>query len=406
MKICFVTGSVFSLGGIQRVLTVRANELSKNYEIDILCTNKNIKINRELYNLDKNINININLYENLEKYNFIYKLINKIIKTINKYTNIFNNKFFEIILLNSIYPKYVRKKFINYFNTNNYDLVIGVADYYSLLVASIADELDCKTIGWQHNSYEAYFNNKYRYLWNLDKIFEKYIKKLDKYIVLTEYDRKKFIEEKNIYSVVIPNPKSFKSRQKSTLNNKQFLAAGRLNYQKGFDLLIESFQLFSKINNKWNLVIVGEGEEKENLNNLINKYGLSERVKIHEFTDDIQKYFLNSSVLLLSSRWEGMPMIVLESLEMGVPVISYDISAVTQIVTNEREALITKKFNINEFANNMIRVAENSDIIKEMGKNSLIRSKDYDIEVIINKWNDIFFDIFKGEDYEIKKREL
>ena len=114
MKICFVTGSVFSLGGIQRVLTVIANELSKNYEIDILCTNKNIKINRELYNLDKNININ--LYENLEKYNFIYKLINKIIKTINKYTNIFNNKFFEIILLNSIYPKYVIYIFIWFTN--------------------------------------------------------------------------------------------------------------------------------------------------------------------------------------------------------------------------------------------------------------------------------------------------
>ena len=67
---------------------------------------------------------------------------------------------------------------------------------------------------------------------------------------------------------------------------------------------------------------------------MINIYKLEVRFIVKSFTNNIKDYFLNSSVLLLPSRWEGMPMIVLESLEMGVPIISYDITAVKPLITN------------------------------------------------------------------------
>ena len=92
-----------------------------------------------------------------------------------------------------------------------------------------------------------------------------------------------FKKEKNIECQVIYNPRSFNSKEKSKVNKKQFLAAGRFNHQKGFDLLIESFNTFSKTNDNWKLVIVGEGKEKIKSFNLIEDMSKECRIKSREF---------------------------------------------------------------------------------------------------------------------------
>lgn len=381
MKICFITGSVFSLGGIQRVLSVIASELSKDikYDIEILCTNDKFIENRGIYNLSENVKVDIN--PSLESTNFI----NKSIKRLNKYTGILNNKITEKFLLNAIYSQDTRERFIKYINEKQYDVVIGVADYYSILLGSIADKVTAKTIGWQHNSYDAYLKTKNRYCWNLGYIFNKYINQLDKCIVLTNYDKNKYKEDMGIDCEVIYNPRSFKSEKKSSVTKKQFLAAGRFNYQKGFDMLIESFNLFAKKNNEWQLVIVGEGEEKEKIEALINKYNLNNRIRIDNFTDNIQEYFLNSSVLLLPSRWEGMPMIVLESLEMGVPIISYDITAVEPLIVHKENGIIVEKYDIEKYSEEMLNMVEKYNL-KEMSVKAINKSKNFSIENISNEW--------------------
>ena len=142
------------------------------------------------------------------------------------------------------------------------------------MLGCIAENLNSKVLGWQHNSYEAYLKNKGKYYWNLDVFFNEYINKLNDYVVLTKHDQEQFLLEKNMNSTVIFNPRSFTSNEKSSLNKKTFLAAGRFTYQKGFDLLIESFNEFVKNNSDWNLVIVGEGEERHKIENLISSYNL------------------------------------------------------------------------------------------------------------------------------------
>lgn len=387
MKICFITSTVFTLGGVQRVVSVLANELSKKHEIDILCTSDNSLVNREIYGLNENIKINIepNLWnENIK---------NRIIKKINKETNLLNKKRYVSILTNEYYNKKTQQNFVEYINSKKYDVVIGVEGKYSILLGIISDKLNCKTIGWQHNSYDAYMKNKKRYYWNQDILFEEYIPRLDKYLVLTEYDQKMFLQEKNIKSSVMYNPRSFKSKDKSKVNKKQFLAAGRFKHQKGFDLLIESFYEFCKYDKEWNLVIVGEGEDKEKILNLIDKYGLEKRVKIDNFTNDIKNYFMNSSVLTLSSRWEGMPMIVLESLEMGVPIISYDITATQQLIEDKKEGLLVNKYDTIKFAEAMKIMADSQHLREEMSKNAINKSTEFDIENIAKQWNEMFLEI-------------
>lgn len=386
MKICFITDDIFTLGGVQRVVSVLADNLSNEYDVTVLCA-KNTKINRKLYNINSKLKIDVK--PEIFKVNILDKAIRKIIKDINKKFGFFNKEKYCEFLANVYYPKKIRRNLLNYFNANNYDVIIGVEGIYSILLGYMSNDIKCKTIGWQHNSYDAYLNNENRYYWNLDILFEKYIKKLNEYIVLTEYDKNMFEKEKNIECKVIYNPKSFKSKDKSALKNKQFLAAGRFTEQKGFDLLIQSFNLFCKKNSDWNLIIVGEGEEKTKIEELINKFNLNDRIIVEGFTDNIKKYFLQSSVLLLPSRWEGMPMIVLESFEMGVPVISYDISASKQLITNEKEGILVDKYNIERFSQAMLEISDNYELRRSMGNMCLKKSEKYDIENIISFWKEI-----------------
>ena len=393
MKICFITNELFSLGGAQRVLSVLANNLVQDYEVHIAWTSNNPTIDRSLYDLNPKIRLhnNRNLYSK--------KPINKILRGLNKVTGIFNKEIFEFTFKEIAYPKKLREEYINYINNNNYDLVIGVGGYFSLILGMISDKVKAKTIGWQHNSYEAYLENRYRYYWNEDILFEKYIPKLDRYIVLNNHDKEKFKKEKNIECQVIYNPRSFDSKEKSKVNKKQFLAAGRFNHQKGFDLLIESFNTFSKTNDDWKLVIVGEGKEKLKLIEKVNKYKLGDRIIFENFTNNIKEYFLNSSVLLLPSRWEGMPMIVLESLEMGVPVISYDITAVEPLITNGKEGIIVKSFDKDEFAIAMEKIVSSFNLIKDMSKECVIKSREFDVENIRDKWIELIDELAEVKQY-------
>lgn len=391
MKICFLTKTIFDLGGVQRVLTVVASGLSKTHDVTVLCTDGECPLNRSLYNLDEKVHVDIN--PDLLHKKILSKCFGKLMKDINSYTGMFNNNVLKNILIEAYYPLKSRKKLIKYFNDNKFDLIIGVEGFYSILLAIISSSLNCKTMGWQHNSYDAYLKNKHRYYWNQDIFFDLYLKNLDKYVVLNNYDADRYLQEKNIKCDVIYNPKSFVSKEKSYLSKKQFMASGRFNYQKGFDLLIKSFYDFSKKNKDWNLVIVGEGEEKNKLLSMIAKYELQDRVRIDGFTDNIKKYFLESSVFLLSSRWEGMPMIVLESLEMGVPVISYDITAIQPLVEDGKEGFIVDKYNTYEFSEAMLKLSDSYELRLKMAENISIKSKKFDIDHIIDKWNKVISDI-------------
>ena len=388
MKICFVVDNIFNLGGIQRVVSVLASKLAEENDIDVLCLNKRCKVDRSLYNISEKVNVQIE--GKLLNNNKLTKLYSLIIRSVNKRSNLINKQKFIGLLTQAYYPKEVQDKFIAYFNYKKYDVIIGVAGYNSLLLAIISDKLNAKTIGWQHNSYDAYLQTKERYFWHQDLLYNEYIPKLDKYLVLAEYDKMMFLKENNIESIVMYNPRSFSSQIKSDVCKKQFLAAGRFNHQKGFDLLIDSFYEFSKKNNDWNLLIVGEGEERSKILEQINKYKLNDRISVEPFTDNIKQSFLDSSVLLLSSRWEGMPMIVLESLEMGVPIISYDITAVEALIDNKKEGLIVEKFDAEKFAVAMHKISESYEMRCKLSINAIKKAKQFDVSNIVEQWNQLF----------------
>lgn len=111
------------------------------------------------------------------------------------------------------------------------------------------------------------------------------------------------------------------------------MAVGRFSHQhKGFDLLIEAFHIFAEENKDWTLDIVGEGVEEPMYHKLIKEYQLEERITIHPFTNHIQKFYGEAQVYILSSRWEGMPLVLMEAMSHGLPIISSNLPICEEIM--------------------------------------------------------------------------
>lgn len=389
MRVCFITNTAFNLGGVQRVLSVLANELSTNYNITILCTNGDYKVNRELYNLSKEVQVIIN--EELLKKNLCSKIYSKLLRILNGKKGLLNRNQFTNLLTEAYYPTEIQNRFINYFNLKDYDVIIGAEGYYSLLLGIIADKLNSKTIGWQHNSYDAYFNTPYKYNWKQNKIFKVYLKKLDRYIVLTNDDKRLVDKNFRINSNRIYNPLSFTSDKKANCDEKSIICVGRLaQEQKGLDLLIEAFYKVSLIHKDWILYIVGDGEDKEKLNELICSFKLENKVKIEISTNNIKEYYLRSSILVSSSRWEGFGLVITEAMECGLPVIAFANSGPKEIINKPNEnGILVSCGDIEGLAKAMIDLIENEEKRKKISREAIIRAQDFSIIKIYDQWNEM-----------------
>lgn len=389
MKICFITNSIFSYGGVERVVSVIASSLTSYHEVDVLCTKDTFPIKREMYNLNPKVNINID--SNIKKVNNSSLLFSGVGRKLNKKIGILNNKMLLPLLEKSYFPKQIRENFTKYLNNKKYDVVIGVEEYYSLLLGIISNNLNSKVIGWQHNSYYAYFNTPNKYSWKQDKLFEAYIKNLDRYIVLTDEDKR--VVEKMFFVKCdrIYNPLSFTSDLKSKCTEQNVISVGRLvKDQKGFDLLIKAFADIAPKCKEWTLKIVGDGEEKENLNNLIHKLNMEEQVKIESFTNHIEEYYLNSSIFVSSSRWEGFGLVITEAMECGVPVVAFENSGPKEIINKRNEnGILVPRNNISALSKAILDLIKDEEKRKKISKKSIERAKDFRCENIINEWNKI-----------------
>ncbi|MCC3862738.1 glycosyltransferase family 4 protein [Terrisporobacter petrolearius] len=388
MKIAFLTDDIFSNGGVQRVVTTVSNLLSETYEVDVICTNKNINIDRQKYGLSQNVRVIHNPIYNSNKLN---RHMVKFIRGVNRLTNILNNKYLVDILQKSYYSKELKIKSIDIINENKYDVVVGCEGFYAILLGIIKPNLQCKTIGWSHNSYEAYLENKNRYYWKRDILFKKYMAILDKNIVLTKSDKNKYLDELGIKSDVIYNPLSFRCCEKSELKSNVIIGAGRLSAQKGFDNLIKSFYIANKDrSDKWELWIIGDGEDEGILKKLVDSLNISNCVKFIPFTKEIDTYLKQASIYAMSSRWEGFGLVVTEALEAGLPVVSFNESGPKEILDGFNCATIVDQGGIVQFAKALIELMDNYSIRKEYSYNGLKRVKVFYGENIVNEWINIF----------------
>lgn len=377
MKILFLTDSITTLGGVQRVTSIIVNELSKSNNITVI---SRCDCSKRLYYIDPNVEVLS--FSNLG-INFYFNYYEKALKIINRFTGILD----RVGMKSEYYPKRYQKEISEYININKFDVVIGVQGYWAYFLGCIRKRVNCKLVGWQHNSYDAYFNTKNRYYWHQSRISKSLICKLDEYIVLNEYDQELFRKHMNINVAYIYNPKSFDTDSPSDLSHHKFIAAGRFSYAKGYDLIIKAYKKYCSLTeNSWPLEIIGAGEEESKYKRIIHDLQLDDNISVLPYTNDIQSSFRMASCLLLSSRWEGMPMIVLEAMEMGVPTISFDIQAIKPLIQDDWNGLVVEKNDLDSYAKAMYIISTNEELRNKYANNSRIKAKEFSIDYISQIW--------------------
>lgn len=387
MRICFYCDSIFSFGGVQRVLSVIAKELSQRHEVTIVTHDDPSMKDISMYDLQESeIEYQFINYPDSPFYEYLpskfYSLLYKKILP--------QNNFFSNLYRYSSFPRRKRLYLIHLLNKGEYDVIVGVHAFLSLYLANIKDSLNGKVIGWMHSSYDAFFQIKSPYLKDLKQYFSFMIPRLDQIIVLSFYDQRRYLTDLKFKRppIVIYNPLTIKSDFSEYKNNKTFLAVGRFSHQtKGFDILIKAFALFAKNNQDWKLSIVGDGPEKNYLFSLIAKYELESRINLHPFTKKVEDYFKKAGVYVLSSRWEGFGLVLLEAMSYGLPIISSDIPVAEELLKDQGCAILFKNESILDLCEKMEEIA-NKEIeeLNNMSEISLSYIKDFSINKIVMQW--------------------
>lgn len=385
-KICFLVDSIFSFGGVQRVTTVIAKELAKTYDVTIVSFDNPNTLDTSLYNLnDANINYRFFSYPSVGSfYNKICKAYSGLYQ---KYS--FQSKWASDLYAYSSFPTPLRKALTKKLLNGQYDVIIGVHAPLAGRLATMKKSLpNVKCIGWIHNSFEALFSDSFIYIGAARKrhyVFQ--FRKLDDTVVLCEHDAETYNQyDPTFKPTVIYNPLTLKPGAPATGTTKSFLAVGRFSHQhKGFDLLIEAFHLFAQKNQEWTLDIVGEGVEEKLYRELIKKNNLENKVTIHPFTNNIQAYYSKAQVYVLSSRWEGFGLVLVEAMAHGLPVVSSDLPTSKEIMGDF--GLYFKNGDIEDLANKL----EDATQIdwSQKSQEALEIAKRFDINNIINRWKDM-----------------
>jgi glycosyltransferase involved in cell wall biosynthesis len=211
----------------------------------------------------------------------------------------------------------------------------------------------------------------------------------DRFVVLTHEDQAYWGDLTNME--VIPNARSFNPAETAPLDEKKVIAIGRYDYQKGFEYLIDAWKMVHNKHPEWQLDIIGEGEFRKQLQCRIDENNLNGNIHLKPPTTHIEEVYLKSSILAMSSRYEGLPMVLLEGQAFGLPIVSFECKCGPKdIVTNGVDGFLVQEGNVRELADKIIQLIEDEPLRKKMGRMAKRNSERFSEPVIMNKWVKLF----------------
>ncbi len=363
MKILYITNGIAGSGGLERVLSIKASKLVEdfNHEVHILALNESPETDTFF-----------KFSPNIIRHEFQAK--GNALRYIYTYRKELNNKIKEIK------PD-----------------VISVCDdgLKGFLVPKLIGN-KIPIIYERHVSKQIEKNNNQSSIQKLKtnlsfKLMNYLAKNFTRFVVLTEGNT----TEWNLPNLtVISNPLPFEPTKKSTLKNKKIIAVGKQSHQKAYDRLLK---VWSKLNpefSDWELHIYGKQDESLGLKKLRNKLNLENNVYFHNPVKNIESKYLDSSVFVLSSRFEGFGMVLIEAMAHGLPVVSFDCPhGPKDIIANGTDGFLIPNGNIDTFTIQLEKLMQNQDLRTEMGENALNSIERYKPNNILNQWNSLFTEI-------------
>ena len=223
--------------------------------------------------------------------------------------------------------------------------------------------------------------------------FDINVRRFDRIVILTQEDRDlHWSKSKNVS--VIPNPLRFSDCRVSSLDNKEVIAVGRLVYQKNFGSLVRAFSTVRSRFPDWRLSILGEGEERASLERLIKDLSLEGSVFLEGNCDNVKERMLSSSLLALTSRFEGMGVVLIEAMGCGLPVVSYACQCGPKdVITDGVDGFLVPEGDERTLADRICCLIGNEEERKRMGLAARESSSRYALPVVIRQWMDLFMEI-------------
>ncbi|MDA3048775.1 glycosyltransferase family 4 protein [Campylobacter sp. JMF_02 ED1] len=354
-QIAIIITDITKTAGTERAVVNLSNILSLNLEHKVLIISVDTKQGEVAYTINKNVEI---LHLGL---------------------NISGSKYFNKICQYTLLLKELKK--IKY--EKKIDIFIGTYSLYNALISLIPN---VKTIGCEHFNYgsASIFHKIIRRL---------YYPKLSATVVLTKHDSIHYKFLKRCF--IIPNSLPFSPIVKESYKEKIVLSVGRYTKQKGFDLLLQAIsQIIDKFPD-WQFQIVGDGEDKQKLESIICENNLQNHVKLIPPQKDIISFYKNASIYCMSSRWEGIPLVLMESQACSLPAVSFDCpEGPSEVITNGINGFLCKAENPCDLAQKLALLMNDISLREKMGKKAYNFSFRFMQNNISKKWNEVIKEIY------------
>ncbi|MCO6164226.1 glycosyltransferase [Flavobacterium sp. NRK F7] len=367
MKIVFTTDQVYLHGGIEKVMATKANYFADvlGYEVYVITTEQ--KGNKPCYSFS-------------EKVKFIDLEINYI--RTKSYFSRFNLKKIPQHFLK--WSKAIKK--IN----PDFIIVCNLAfDYYwtPFFYRKI------NKIKEFHASrfYSSIERKKKKGMRKLPFIINDFIESKYDVLVLLNKDEEQFYNSNNL--IVIPNPINTTNQKTADLVNLKAIAAGRIAPVKGFEKAIAVWKIVVSECPEWKLDIFGQGETDyiEGLQMLIRKNNLQHNVFIHDAVSDLHERMLDYSFYLMTSKTECFPMILLEAMSLGLPLLSFDCPyGPRNIITNKKDGFLVEDQNVTRLAESCINIISDLDLRCKMGHQAKENVVVFGVANVMQRWIDLF----------------
>ena len=379
-KIVYCTPALYSAGGTERVVSLKANYFADvlGYDVTIIVTDG--RNSNSFFHLSDKVKV-INLGLNFEEI-WNIPFIKKVFLYLKKQRN---------------YKKLLKSELMRI----RPDITITTLRREINFIIEIND--GSRKIGEQHLSRSNYRKTDPRFTNICEKIFFGWwknevvssIMKLDKLVVLTPDAASEWPEVKNI--MMIPDPLPIKVDRCSTTSYKRVITIGRYSFEKGYDLLLKVWSIVEKKLSDWQLDIFAMGDPTPYVKMMDDLSIDKKRCHLNSSVVDVEDVYMKSSILVQPSRTEGFGLVIVEAMSCGLPVVSFDCeNGPRSIITNGEDGFLIPPFDVEMFANSLMRLMSDDDLRESMGEKGKQNSQRYDIDIVGQQWKQLFDELMQN----------
>ncbi len=348
MKLLYITNGINGIGGLERVLSIKASYFAERFGYEVHIITLNESNTKSFYSFSEKINFH-RVFTNGGG----IKYLTSYIREINKVTS-------------TVKP----------------DIILVCDDGLKGLYVPLWIKKGKAVLIYERHASMRLNNSK----------FQSLLMKLggllyDKVVVLTQYNLSEWLGNNQI---VIPNPISFLPQEKATLKEKRIICVGSISYNKGYDLLIEAWNRIAKDCSGWQIDIFGRGDTYR-YQRMIDAYHLQDSIHFCGPTNQVQQEMLHSSFLVLPSRSEGFGMVLIEAMACGLPCVAFDCPCGPRdIIQNGKNGILVPPENIELLSKEIRKMISSPEKLKEMSIFAKQSVAKYEIHTIALLWENLF----------------